>query len=864
MKKLLKVFGILFVLILVAMIVLPFLFKDQITQVVKDATNNSVNATVDFSDVDLSLFSSFPNLAVNINNLSIVNNAPFEGDTLLNSKSIGVSVDIMSLINGSVLKIESISLDSPKLIMYVLEDGRSNYNIAKESVEEEKSVQAETAQSNFNISLKNYSISNAQVALIDQQSKMLVALSNLNHSGKGDFTQDDFVLDTDTKIDELTFEFGGIKYLNKVKTALDMQLGINFPNNKFTLQDNSLALNNLILNFEGSIAMPGNDIDLDLKFNSPRSDFKDIISLIPAIYKNDFSNIQSSGKMEVAGLIKGKMTETKLPAFNLDLKVADGNFKYPDLPTPINNVQLNLNVNNPDGVIDHTKIDLSKIHIELDKEPIDGKLVVTNIETGPNIDTKIVGKIDLANIKTALDLKDIEKLEGIINSNFEASGNIVSAQKNYEEVNAKGNISVSNFNYKGNNFDQNVNISNASMEFTPKNINLNSFTAKIGESDIKANGTLKNLISFVLSDGILVGDLNLTSNFFDFNPYMTATEETTSQESTSTETAAFDVPKNINFNLSSRFNKLLYDNLELTNVTGNISIKNNKISLDNLNMNLLQGSLSGNGFYTKTEFDENPKIEFNLGIKDFNVKETYDKFVSVKQFAPIAKYIQGSFSSNLKMNTTLDITMLPVWETFFSNGSLNLKSAEIKNFKPFTTVGSMLKLQELSNPKLENVNPKFEIKNGRFYLNPVKYKVANYDVVLSGSNGIDQSLDYVMEVDIPASNLKNQANSAISNLIGKNVSLVNANTIKVKALIGGTVDDPKVNTSAGDVVQNVASDVVEQVKEQIVDEAKAKLEAEKAAAEQKLKEEAKKKEEEAKKKLEEEAKKKLKKIFGFG
>ncbi len=316
--------------------------------------------------------------------------------------------------------------------------------------------------------------------------------------------------------------------------------------------------------------------------------------------------------------------------------------------------------------------------------------------------------------------------------------------------------------------------------------------------------------------------------------------------------------------MQSNFGKLIYDNLELTNVSGQIIIKESKVSLENLNMNLLDGSLSGNGYYAKTEYQDKPDIQFNLGIKDFNIKKTYDKFVSVKQFAPIAKYIDGSFSSNLKMRTTLDNTLMPVWETFFSNGSLNLKSAEIKNFKPFTKIGSILSLQELSNPKIQNVNPSFEIKNGRFYVNPVEFKVANYNVEFSGSNGIDQSLDYVMNIEIPAENLKNQANKSISSLIGKDLNLVSASSVKVKALIGGTVDSPNISTSASDVAKDVASNVVEQVKAQVVDQAKAKADSIKAAAEKKLQEEAKKKEEELKKKLEEEAKKKLKNIFGFG
>lgn len=865
MKTLLKILSGIVIVLLIAIITLPFIFKDQIKEVVKNATNNSVNAKVDFSDVDLSLLSSFPNLSVSVDDLSIVNYAPFEGDTIFSTKSINISVDIMSVISGDELKIKSINFNSPKILMYVLENGMANYNITKEDTAGEKSnVSQDTVKSKFKINLQSYSITNGKIAFVDQSSNFLVAIDNLNHSGKGDFTQDEFVLDTETNIVALTFEMDGIKYFNSVKANLDMLIDINLKKMKFILKENKLSLNNLLVKFDGSIAMPSDNIDIDLTFSSPRSDFKDIISLIPAIYKNDFNDLKTSGKMKLSGMVKGLMTKDKFPTFNLDLKVSDGNFQYPDLPTPVNNVNANLQVSNKTGVLDNTVIDLKNIHVELGSDPIDGKMLLKNIDTGLNVDMKLKGNINLKNLKTALALKEIKKLEGTIKTDFEANGNIASTQNNYESINAKGYIELNKLIYQGTDVEQEIKVNNASLNFSPQNIKLNNLNIKLGESDISAKGSLNNLISYVLSDGILVGRLNINSEYFNFNPFLIPEESDKDTETNEENTTAFDIPKNVNFTMVSKFDKLIYDNLELQNVKGQISVKDSKVILENLNINLLDGSLTGSGYYAKNEYQEKPDIQFNLGLKDFNVKKTYDKFLSVKKFAPVAKYIDGSFSSNLKMKTTLDNTLTPVWETFFSNGSLNLKTAVIKNFKPFTKLASVLNLQELSNPKIQNVNPSFEIKNGRFYVNPVNFRVANYDVEFSGSNGIDQSLDYIMNIKIPAENLKGQINKSISSLIGKDLNLITSSSINVRALISGTVDSPNISTSAADVSRDVAADVVQQAKTQILDQAKAKADSIRAEAEKKLKEEAKKKEDELKKKLEDEAKKKLKNIFGFG
>jgi uncharacterized protein involved in outer membrane biogenesis len=65
-KKILKYTGVTFLLLLIAVIALPFIFKDKLVQIVKDEVNNNLNAKVEFGDFDLSIFSSFPNLSFEI------------------------------------------------------------------------------------------------------------------------------------------------------------------------------------------------------------------------------------------------------------------------------------------------------------------------------------------------------------------------------------------------------------------------------------------------------------------------------------------------------------------------------------------------------------------------------------------------------------------------------------------------------------------------------------------------------------------------------------------------------------------------------------------------------------------------------
>ncbi|MGA9291350.1 MAG: AsmA-like C-terminal region-containing protein [Ignavibacteriaceae bacterium] len=843
MKKFLKIIGIIFAVIIILMIVLPLFFKGEIENIVKTEINKKINATLNFSSVGLNMFEHFPDFTLSIDNISVVNKAPFEGDTLMSANSFSTTIDLWKAVFGGHIVIKGLSIEKPNIFVYVLKDSSANYNIY-----ESAAASADTSKSNFNVALQSYSIDNANIAYIDQTSGMVVAIKNLNHSGSGDFTQDNFNINTKTTIDELTFENKGITYLNRVTAALNLTLNADVPSKKFTLKENELSINNLKLKFDGSVQAKEKSTIINLKFESPQTDFKDFISLIPAIYSQNFNDLKASGKLSFGGNVDGTYRENQLPEFNLSLKVNNGMFQYPKLPTPVNNVNIDLAINNPGGNPDNTIIDIKKFHLELGKEPFDAKVLIKQPQSGPFVDASIKGKINLSQLKDAVHLENVSKLEGIINTDFSLKGNIAAVKnKQYENINASGNISISNLLYDSKNSPEAVKITSAFLNLTPKSFKLSNFNMSLGNSDLKASGDLNNVVSYVLSNGTLDGRLNLSSNYFDVNPFMSNGEK----KADTSKMQAVDLPENITFTANASFKKLIYDNLTLDNVKGTIELKNQRLNLNNLTANLLGGSFAATGYYdTKSE---KPEISFSMNINKFNVQNTYKSFVTVKQFVPMAQYVQGTFSSKLNLTSTLTDEMIPNWDSFNSKGSLDISHAEVNGFKPFQLIGDKLKISELSNPTLNNIATSYKIENGRFYLSPVKYKVSNYDVTLAGSNGIDKSLDYNMGINIPAGKLKSNVNQAVSGLLKKNINVMSSNNVKVDVLIKGQIDSPSLSFSGGETAKEVTKQVQETVKQEVKQKVEEKKQEVQKQAEQKV--------DTVKKQLEKKAEKKIKDLF---
>lgn len=887
MKKAIKISLIVLAVIFIALISLPFIFKDKILVKVKTEINNNVNAKVDFSGFDISIFRSFPNLTLVLENLSVVGVADFEGDTLAAIKTTGVTLDVMSVISGDVIEIRGVSLDDPRIQLLVMENGKANWDIAKPSSD---TATTSSEPSQFKAALKKYEVSKGYILYDDRSLGFRLEMEGFNHKGSGDFTQDLFTLSTKSDIASMIMAYGGVNYIYKAKAKLDADLEMDMVNSKYTFKENEVQLNELSMGLDGYILMPADDIDMDLKFDVRKNEFRHFISMIPGMYREGFDNVQSKGSLAFNGFIKGKYNETSLPGFGVNLTVADGMFKYPDLPTALNNVSVDLNVNNPDGIPDHTVINLKQMHVEMGQEPFDAKVLVRTPVSDADINATIKGDINLANIAKLVPLEEGTKISGNLKANVTAIGRLSAIErKEYEKFNANGTINLNGFNYVSNDFKQGVTVNICELVFNPKNITLNAFEMKSGKTDIKATGWLDNFLSYLFKENeLLKGTLDIKSSVIDLNEMM---GEPTATSTTPTDSAAatvFEVPANVDFLMTASVGRVFYDDLILDNAKGNIAIREKTLGLNDFSFNMLDGSVSMDGIY-ETKNIKKPTFFFDLNLTQLDIKKTYDKFVAVQKFTPIAEKCTGKYSSNINIKGELDDKMAPVLQTFTGSGKLSTKSVTINNFTPLVKLADAIKMDQFKTATLNDVNLSFKFENGRVNFEPFDVNIEGVKSTVQGSTGFDQTIDYVVVMNIPVELMGNKAQTTISGLIaqanqkaGTNMSM--GKEVRVTAKVTGTVTDPKVETGLKDMITGTTENIKEQVKQVIDDtkkeiEDKAKAEAErlkkeaedkaraeaerlKKEAEAKAKAESDRLKKEAEEKIKKEAEDKLKNLFG--
>lgn len=790
MKKALTIAGVVIVVLIVAMIAIPFLFKDKIKTAVLNAANEKLNATVDIKDFGLNLFSNFPNATLSLNDASVVGAGDFQKDTLLSAKSASVTIDLMSLF-GSEYNISKINLDKASIYTKVLEDGRANWDIMKADSTASASTESESA---FKLNLKKITVNDCSFVYQNDSTNMKVTLNKWNGDLHGDFSAGETTLNTNSTIGEVTFVMDGIPYLNKIQGVADATINANLDKMEFAFKESNLQLNDLKASIDGTFAMVGKDyedMEFDLKLNAPDTQFKDILSLVPAMYTADFKDVKTSGTAKLEAYIKGLMHGDSYPAFDVKIIVNDAMFQYPSLPKAVNNINVDMAINSKGGSLDNMIIDISKFSFNLGGNPFSGSLNVSTPMSDPNLKAQANGTIDLGMIKDVYPLEKGTALNGKMTANLNVAARMSAIEKEqYENVSAAGSLKLSNMIYKSQDM-QDVLINDAGLEFSPRYVNLSSLNLKIGKNDLSATGRLENFIAYALKDQTLKGQLNIKSNYLNANDFISS-ETAGTEETASSSTEDIIIPKNIDFVLNAALNQIVYGKMNITNMVGNMTVKNGVLALNNVGANALGGSCKVSGMYDTSE-PKTPKVNFDLALSKVSFAETFKSVESVQKFAPIFEKLGGTYSMNFKFNTSLGETIMQTLASLTGSGALQTNDVKIEGVEALTALSSSLKTDALKSFSTKDLNLPFTINNGKLNTKPFNVNFGNGGVMkLEGATGLDQSIDYKGTVTLPK-------------------SLTNHYVSSVPITIGGTFTSPKIGIDTKALVAGAASSAVNEL-----------------------------------------------------
>ncbi|MFM8348569.1 MAG: AsmA-like C-terminal region-containing protein, partial [Bacteroidota bacterium] len=724
--------------------------------------------------------------------------------------------------------------------------------------------------------------------------------------------------------DSLTVVFDGVEYLTNKRAEVDAVLSVSEDFSTFTFRENTARLNDFAFGFDGWFKMNGTSYDMDLTWQTKQNTFKSLLSLVPGIYTKDFGSIEAAGDVKLGGLVRGTFSDTQLPAFTLEMNVSNGMFHYPDLPESVRNIAVDLLVENKDGIIDNTRVDLKKMHLEFGNNPVDARMIIENLKnyamdgnlkarldlgalskmfpmegmtlagmfsldasakgvydsvrqiipavnaamalsngyartkefpfaaeaveaaatvvntsgkmTETAIDvSKLRMKLDGESFEATLSLRnladytwkaaakggiDLGKLTSIfpvegmtltgkLTADVQTSGKYSDLEAGrYDKLPTSGRATLNGFNMTSRDLAYPVGISIADLSLDPSTISLNKFESTVGKSDFSGSGKISNYLGFAMGNSdVLTGKVAFHSNRIDLNEFMTDDSAETAADTTSF--SVIPVPANIDLQFILDAGQINFMDYQMTDATGTVALKDGLAKLNNVRFRLLEGGFTMAGTYDPRKM-QRPLYDFDMGIDKLSIRAAAENFSLVKKFAPVAGVTKGNFSMKFRIAGAMDTHLSPDASSVNANGVVTIHDAGVSGSTAIGAITSLTKLKDTDQVTLKEVKISATITDGRLAVKPFDVKLGNFVTTISGSSGLNGSLDYSLRMMVPASMLGSQLTGLLTQA---GVSSSAKEDVPLNIRLGGTFAAPKPELVATEQKQQVKAALQEKAEE---------------------------------------------------
>lgn len=798
MKRFLKITATVVAVVLVVAIVTPLLLRGKIGDIVKREANAMLAARLDFEKLDISLLRNFPNASLNLKGLTLVGTDRFEGDTIVAARRITVVVNLMSLVGDEGFEVRKIILASPALHAHKLADGAVNWDVMKPSEPADTTAAEESAPSSFRLSVRDFRLTDAVIRYEDDSTGMELRTAPLSLRLSGDMSAESTQLDLDLLAGGVDFTQGGVPLLHDAELALDAEIDADLAEGRFTFSRNTLRLNAIEMRLDGWVQQVGDALAMDVSAGCSEVRFKDLLSLIPAFYKHEFRSLAASGELSMELWARGQMHGAQLPAFELKTEVHNGSFQYSSLPKAVTDINIAAKVSNAGGELDKTEVEISEFGLKMAGNSLSATGYATNLMSDPTFRATLSGRVDLGAIREVYPLEKGIDLAGRIAASLKLSGRMSDVESGrYERISASGSLVVEQLGLHVQQLPE-VFIRRAAATISPQAMTLGEFGVTVGGSDLSATGQLTGYLGYLMRGEQLAGRLYVKSDLLDLNEIRAAVPADAEAESAEAEKPAEEaaaapaqaivVPKNLNLSLNAELKKVLFEKMVITDIAGEMSVAGGTLSLDRLGLQLFGGKASASGRYSTAADPAHPTLSLAASIAKASFPRTFEEIEAVRQLAPIFEKASGDYSLSIDMRTTLDAAMSPDLMSLTAQGEISSENVSVEGVEVFDKLADLLKNDKLRRIEARDLKIRFSIKDGRVTTEPFDLKMGDVNVNMSGTTGLDRTIDYTAKVTLPAG-------------VGGVLGAVNVG-------IGGTFTSPKITLGVQETVEQVVSNVV--------------------------------------------------------
>ena len=738
MDKLLKYTALLLVLAILLAGAAYFLakkYEPEVTRAIVGELNKNLAAEVSVEDINLSLTQRFPYASLRMSNVVIPETGEIAdtGDTLIFVKDLYLQIGLLDFFKKDYI-ITDAEVNTGFFKMAYDAQGKEKFRFWKSDSD---------TTSKGSLTIRNVYFDNFQYSLEKADELAIDVHFNSAHA-RGNFGKEryDIELDLNAKLSRLTS--GKKLFYTDQEIEGDLELNIDNPNNNYAFQSRSVEIAGEEYSISGSFNNE-NTAEWLLTLNTKGADLKQALHLLPIELKSALNNYNFSGKTDLAVDLESNQNFR----VDIDFENLEGKFTHKlalgKARIEPSKARLSILNNRVSLIIDH-----------LDAKVGPGEILsrgsILNLAQ-PQFDIYLKGNLDLKEIKSLLNITDLDLMSGTVNLDGNLKGTLkgnsnVQKVQFLKGVDFNGIISLQDGAFQLKNGKQKLHNITGGINLKNNKVIVDRANAAINASEFELSGVIHNILPYIASENESISiEANFTSDFLDFNEiWNSSTTDTTYQ---------FSLPKNITFDLNLNVKKIAFRNFEASEVKGKAYYKNGVLTLNPLFLKMASGSITSSGLVRQVSENEF-SFQTQADLKNIRLNQLFYAFENFSQTVVESQHIEGLANADIQVAGNFNRLLKLNPKSIVSDISLEVHQGELNDLESLVQIAdylrsnafwnTLIKVDEfekkLRHIEFETLQNRITIKNRVITIPTMTIRSSAMDINLNGTHTFDQQIDY--------------------------------------------------------------------------------------------------------------------------
>lgn len=314
-------------------------------------------------------------------------------------------------------------------------------------------------------------------------------------------------------------------------------------------------------------------------------------------------------------------------------------------------------------------------------------------------------------------------------------------------------------------------LSNIDVKFSTDSVIFNDVKCKIGKSDFRVNGGLRDIRRALTLRKPLQLLLNVKSDTLNVNELVQASYngaafaeqikdgsvtlasiESESQldrlaDSVSADgvTAALLVPVNIGADIAMHAANIIYSDILMTDFNGELLVKEGAVNLRDLSAKSGIGNAKMTALYTAPTKDD---IHFGFGMEltDINIKEFIGMMPAVDSLMPLLQSFEGKINADIAATADIDSLMNIDLPSLNAAMKLDGRDLVLLDAETFRTISKWLLFKDKKTNVIPQMTIEMLIRDSKVELFPFVFDFDRYRLAVMGSNDLAMNFKYHVSV----------------------------------------------------------------------------------------------------------------------